>query len=234
MDRNLLDYLGITGRKASGREHPQLTSHADQRRTMVETQIARRGISNERVLRALMDVPRHAFVPPHLQDRSYDDSPLPIGSGQTISQPYIVAYMTEKLQLESHHRVLEIGTGSGYQAGVMAQLAQEVFTIEIIEHLGKHARELFGELGYKNVRVNIGDGTLGWPEEAPFDAIMVTAAPRILPEILLDQLDVGGRMILPVGDLFQYLYLFERTESGVQEQRLLPVRFVPMTGRIDR
>ncbi len=197
---------------------------------MVALQIASRDVSDERVLAAMRRVPRHAFVPDELVREAYDDRPLPIGHGQTISQPYIVGFMSSALELSGDERVLEIGTGSGYQAAVLAELAREVYTIEIVPELGRQAEQLLRELGYENVHVRIGDGYLGWPEVAPFDAILVTAAPDHVPQPLIDQLTIGGRMILPIGEERQELVLLRRTESGLEREQVLPVRFVPMTG----
>lgn len=195
---------------------------------MVEEQIKRRGVSDERVLEAMEKVPRHLFVPENLRGRAYDDHPLPIGGGQTISQPYIVAFMTEAARLDPSDRVLEIGAGSGYQAAVLAELVKEVYTVEILKPLADSAATRLKELGYDNVRVKWGDGYRGWLEYAPFDAIIVTAAPLLVPEDLIAQLRVGGRMVIPVGDFFQELYLLTRTENGYRKKALLPVRFVPM------
>ena len=203
---------------------------ATERRDMVDLQIRRRGVHDERVLDAMLRVPRHEFVPSSWKSAAYDDRPLPIGHDQTISQPYIVAFMTEALELDGTEKVLEIGTGSGYQAAVLGTLAKEVFTIEIVEPLARRATGVLAELGYDNVHVRCGDGYRGWPEEAPFDAIMVTAAPDHVPQPLLDQLAVGGRLIVPVGSWDQNLVLLERTETGLERREVLPVRFVPMTG----
>jgi len=180
-------------------------------------------------------VPRHRFVPSAYQARAYTDHPLPIGRNQTISQPYIVARMTELLDLTPSSRVLEIGTGSGYHAAVLAQVAREVYTIEIVEDLGREARERLASLGYRNVHVRIGDGYRGWPEEAPFDAIILTAAPAELPQPLLDQLKVGGKMVLPQGSgEIQDLLVITRTEGSLERQRIAAVRFVPMTGEAEK
>ncbi|MBU1784811.1 MAG: protein-L-isoaspartate(D-aspartate) O-methyltransferase [Candidatus Omnitrophica bacterium] len=195
---------------------------------MVEEQIKRRGITDEKVLKAMSKVERHLFVSDEMKGEAYEDHPLPIGSEQTISQPYIVAYMTEAVRLMPEDRVLEIGTGSGYQSAVLAEIVKEVFSVEIIKGLADRAREGLKEMGYTNIEIKHGDGYSGWPENAPFDAIVVTAAPREIPEQLKEQLKVGGRMIIPVGDLFQQLYLITRTEHGFEEKTLLPVRFVPM------
>jgi len=190
-----------------------------------------RGIHEERVLAAMAKVPREEFVPPNSRAQSYEDGPLQIGQGQTISQPYIVAFMTEQLQPKRKDRVLEIGTGSGYQAAVLAELAGEVYSIEIIEPLAKTAEATLRRLGYKNVQVKAGDGYEGWPEHAPFDAITVTCAPDHVPQPLIDQLKEGGRMIIPVGGCGdQELYLLEKKNGQLQRRAVLPVRFVPMTG----
>jgi protein-L-isoaspartate(D-aspartate) O-methyltransferase len=197
---------------------------------MVRDQIERRGVRDPVVLDAMMRVPRHLFVPEELRGRAYEDAPLPIGQGQTISQPYIVAFMTEAIRPQPTDRVLEIGTGSGYQAAVLALVAREVISIEILPKLGESARARLRELGYGNVTVRIGDGYAGCPEEAPFDAIIVTAAPKEMPELLLEQLKVGGRLVIPVGAEEQHLLRLTRTDEGFEREDLLPVRFVPMTG----
>ncbi len=198
------------------------------RKRMVEDQIIKRGISDARVLEAMMKVPRHLFVPRESWDYSYEDHPVGIGHGQTISQPYIVAYMTEVAHLSSTDRVLEIGTGSGYQAAVLAEIVQEVYTIEIIEELANTARQRLEKLGYENIFVKYGDGYQGWKEHAPYDVIIVTAAPDETPQELVEQLKIGGRMVIPIGSFFQELYLIIKTEKGVEKTTLLPVRFVPM------
>jgi protein-L-isoaspartate(D-aspartate) O-methyltransferase len=203
------------------------------RQSMVEDQIVRRGVDNPGVVRAMGEVPRHAFVPQHLQERAYVDAPLAIGSGQTISQPYIVALMTELLELDGDEKVLEIGTGSGYQAAVLARVAREVYTVEIREELGQQAEERLAELGYENVFLRIGDGYQGWPEQAPFDGIMVTAAPDTVPQPLIDQLKEGGKLVIPVGDFFQDLLVLTKTPDGVERREIIPVRFVPMIGEIE-
>jgi protein-L-isoaspartate(D-aspartate) O-methyltransferase len=202
--------------------------YADARRRMVTDQIEARGVADRRVLDAMRRVERHVFVPPPYTDRAYDDSPLPIGLGQTISQPYIVAYMTEALELEPASKVLEVGTGSGYQAAVLAEITPRVFSIEIRSDLAQRARETLARLGYKGVRVRAGDGYLGWPEEAPFDRIIVTAAPDHVPQPLVQQLAVGGRMVIPVGSLMQEMTILTKTSRGVTERRTIPVRFVPL------
>jgi protein-L-isoaspartate(D-aspartate) O-methyltransferase len=206
---------------------------AGDRARMVETQIRARGITDPRVLDAMQRVPRHRFVPPDLHSRAYDDTPLPIGDGQTISQPYIVAYMTEALELEADDRVLEIGTGSGYQAAVLAGIVKDVYTIEIVPSLAARARDLLAELGYTNIHARQGDGYAGWPDAAPFDKIIVTAAPPDIPQALVDQLAVGGRMVVPVGEELgiQMMTILEKTPDGVVTRETIPVRFVPMIKR---
>lgn len=199
-----------------------------EREAMVLKQIEGRGVSDPRVVKAMREVPRHLFVPKEMRRSAYQDYPLPIGHNQTISQPYIVALMTEVLKLEGNEKVLEIGTGSGYQAAVLSKLCKQAFTIEILKPLADQAREILNRLGYENVTVRHGDGYKGWPEEAPFDAIIVTAAPPEVPPKLVEQLKTGGRMVIPVGTLIQELMLIEKKKDGVVEKRLLPVRFVPM------
>jgi protein-L-isoaspartate(D-aspartate) O-methyltransferase len=202
-----------------------------QRESMVERQIAARGVKDRAVLKALRAVPRHEFVPPDLASEAYSDNPLPIGYGQTISQPYIVGYMSEMLKLAPEHKVLEIGAGSGYQAAVLSRLAREVYTIEIVEPLGVQARDRLERLGYRNIHVRIGDGYRGWPEEAPFDRIILTAAPPEIPEALIEQLAPGGRLIAPVGPSYgdQEIILVDKDAEGrIHTKTDLPVRFVPM------
>ena len=198
------------------------------RQEMVKTQLETRGITDAKVLKAMRKVKRHLFVPTHQLISAYNDSPLPIGYGQTISQPYIVAYMTQAARLFPDDRVLEIGTGSGYQAAVLAELVKEVYTIEILKPLADTARVRLEELGYRNIKVKHGDGYKGWKEYAPYDAIIVTAAPDEVPEELVRQLKVGGRMVVPIGSFFQELYLITKRESGIKQELLLPVVFVPM------
>jgi protein-L-isoaspartate(D-aspartate) O-methyltransferase len=206
-------------------------SQAAARRRMVNEQIAARGVKNPRVLAAMRTVPRHRFVPPALVSRAYDDSPMPIGHGQTISQPFIVAHMTEALDIQRLHNVLEIGTGSGYQAAVLGELARTVYTIEIVPELARGAAATLKALGYSNVHVRAGDGYAGWPEHSPFDRIMLTAAPEEIPRPLIDQLAPGGRLLAPVGEqgAVQWLTIVEKTPQGVTQRRTLPVRFVPFT-----
>jgi protein-L-isoaspartate(D-aspartate) O-methyltransferase len=202
---------------------------AAERDRMVREQIEARGVTDPRVLAAMRAVPRHRLMPTELAARAYDDAPQPIGDGQTISQPYIVALMTEAIEPEPTDRVLEIGTGSGYQAAVLSKLVKEVYSIEIVEPLGLAAAERLQELGYDNVTVRIGDGYKGWPEKAPFDAIVVTAAPPEIPQALVDQLAEGGSMVVPVGTAFQELMLIEKKKGGEMTKRVITgVRFVPM------
>jgi len=200
---------------------------------MVEKQLkaAGRDITNERVLKAMREVPRHVFVPQEYQRQAYQDSPLPIGHGQTISQPYIVAFMTQLLDPKPGDRVLEIGTGSGYQAAILSPLVKEVYTIEIIEELAETAKKALETHDFDNVHVRAGDGYKGWPEKAPFDSIIVTAAPDDIPQPLIDQLKEGGRMIIPVGVGVQELVLLTKEDGKIEKQAVLPVRFVPMTGK---
>jgi protein-L-isoaspartate(D-aspartate) O-methyltransferase len=201
------------------------------RRRMVDEQLKARDIQNPRVLQAMLDVPRHLFVPEALRGEAYGDYPLPIGHDQTISQPYIVGFMTQALDVAPGHRVLEIGTGSGYQAAVLARLARDVYTIEIVPALADRARDTLATLGYRNVHVRTGNGYLGWPEHAPFDRVMVTAAPDDVPPALLAQLKIGGLMAIPVGTLTQELRILRRTATGTETLTTLPVRFVPMTNK---
>jgi len=210
-------------------------AYVRERAGMVASQIRARGIHDERLLNALQTVPRHLFVPREEWHLAYGDFPLPIGCDQTISQPYIVAYMTDMLALQPQDRVLEIGTGSGYQAAVLAQMAREVYTIEIVQPLCEQAGRRLQSLGCTNVRVRCGDGYAGWPEAAPFDAIMITAAPETIPPLLIDQLAAGGRLILPFGREYQELILLKKDhQGGISRKTLIPVRFVPMTGQIER
>ena len=216
---------------ASGRLEAQRAEPFEaQRQRMVETQIRGRGISSSTVLEAMQQVPRHRFVDDSYIYVAYDDRALPIGDAQTIPQPYLVALMASLLRLDGDEKVLEIGTGSGYQAAILALLADEVFSIEILEDLGGQARRTLAELGYENVNVVIGDGYRGLPEEAPFDGILVTAAPSRVPQPLVDQLRVGGRMVIPVGGYFQDLLVVTRTADGIEETRVELVRIEPMTG----
>ena len=208
----------------------QTDDAAGARRRMVDRQLRARGIVDPRVLAAMEAVPRQRFVPSSLEPRAYDDRPLPIGYEQTISQPYVVAYMTEALALPDNAKVLEIGTGSGYQAAILGEIARDVFTIEIVPELAMRARALLAGLGYDNIEVRTGDGYRGWPAESPFDAIIVTAAPDHIPPTLVDQLAVGARLVIPVGRLQQEMTIVTKAADGAVTETTLPVRFVPMTG----
>ena len=203
--------------------------YADARTRMVRQQIAARGVADRRVLAAMATVPRHRFVGPGLVPHAYEDRPLPIGHGQTISQPYIVAYMTELLSLTSGARVLEVGTGCGYQAAVAGEIARHVYTIEIVKALAEAATATLADLGYTNITVRHGDGYGGWPDQAPFDGILVAAAPDHVPPALVAQLAMGARLVLPVGGDDQEMRVITRTVGGHREERLIPVRFVPLT-----
>ena len=210
-------------------------TEASKRARMVETQIVARGVRNARVLAAMREVPRHLFVDPARRAAAYEDNPLPIAGDQTISQPYIVALMTELQELQPDARVLEIGTGSGYQSAVLGKCAREVYSIEILPELAQGAAARLKELHYDNVTVKAGDGYRGWPEHAPFDGIIVTAAPERIPEPLLEQLASGGRMVIPVGGFFQELKVFHKGADGkIAEKDIIPVRFVPMTGEVEK
>jgi protein-L-isoaspartate(D-aspartate) O-methyltransferase len=204
------------------------------RQRMVEQQIKARGVRDQRVLEIMRRVPRQLFVPKEERDNAYDDRPLPIGYGQTISQPYIVGLMSELMQLRGGERVLEIGTGSGYQAAVLSGLAAEVYSIEIVRELAEKAQSTLKEAGCNNVWVRWGDGYAGWPEKAPFAAIMVTAAADRIPEKLVDQLEIGGRLVIPVGNVSQDLLLCVKTSEGLTQKSIIPVLFVPMTGKIQK
>lgn len=201
---------------------------------MVAEQIEARGVRDMRVLEVMRRVPRWQFVPASMRTAATEDRPLPIGNGQTISQPYIVALMTELLEVEPGDRVFELGTGSGYQAAILAEMGVEVYTIEIKAGLCEHAQTVLQELGYDSAHVRCGDGYGGWPDAAPFDGIIVTAAPDRIPDPLLGQLRDGARMVIPVGDFYQELKVITRTGDAFQERSVIPVRFVPMTGEIER
>lgn len=222
----------VSGCENGNQAMTQENDHTRQveRDSMVDTQIVAGGVTDQAVVAAMRRVPRHRFMPDSHSKGAYGDFPLSIGYEQTISQPFIVAYMTQALKLKPDEKVLEIGTGSGYQAAILAELVSKVLTIEIVEPLAVTAKQTLAELGYRNVRVRVGDGYQGWPDESPFDAIILTAAPDHIPEPLLEQLAIGGRLILPLGDYPQRLLLIRRTEKGYQETELLPVVFVPMTG----
>ena len=207
----------------------QQTDWKDWTKKMVREQIIRRGISNNQVIDVMQNTPRHRFVPDGVADYAYQDNALPIGKGQTISQPYIVAFMTETLDVDSTYKVLEIGTGSGYQAAVLSPLVKHVYTIEIVKMLAQRADSTLKALSYNNVTVRWGDGYKGWPEEAPFDRIIGTAAPPEIPKALIDQLKPGGKMVLPVGTNWQEIVVLTKSKSGkIQKKNVLPVRFVPM------
>jgi protein-L-isoaspartate(D-aspartate) O-methyltransferase len=203
------------------------------REAMVKNQLMAGGIRDPRVLEAMAEVPRHEFVPLRVRPFAYADGPLPIGHGQTISQPFIVAYMTQLLELTKDDTVLEVGTGSGYQAAILGKMAKEVYTIEIVPPLAQSAKELLERLGFQNVHVREGDGYLGWPEKAPFDAIIVTCAPDHVPEPLVNQLREGGRLIIPIGEEggIQQLVLLRKRDGKILQENKLDVRFVPMTGK---
>lgn len=227
--------VALTALSACDRSVTFARDFDSQREKMVKEQITARGVTDERVLGALRKVPRHEFVPQKWRGEAYDDGPLPIGHDQTISQPYVVALMTEQLRPQPNHRVLEIGTGSGYQAAVLAGLVANVYTIEIVEPLAKSAEATLQRLGYKNVHVKSGDGYKGWPEHAPFDSIIVTCAPDHVPQPLVDQLKEGGRMVIPVGPrLAQELYVVQKQNGQMRQAALIDVRFVPMTGDAQR
>jgi protein-L-isoaspartate(D-aspartate) O-methyltransferase len=222
---------------AAAREHPAFGERVKERERMVRDDIEHypfQPVRDPLVLKAMRRVPRHLFVPEAYREEAYRNSPLPIGNNQTISQPFIVAHMTELLELQRDHRVLEIGTGSGYQAAVLAELCDHVFTIEIIPSLGKQAEKILRELGYSNIHLRIGDGYEGWPEQAPFDRIIVTCAPDDIPEPLISQLAPGGRIVIPVGKPYgnQYMVVVRKDNKGrITREHKYPVRFVPMTGK---
>lgn len=228
--RNALSPAALPAQSTSTDSNEQ----REARERMVREQIAARGVRDPRVLEALRKVPRHLFVPAEMQPWAHSDGPLPIGRGQTISQPYIVAFMSEALELKPQDRVLEIGTGSGYQAAVLVHLAREVYSIEIVEPLAREAAERLRRLGYTSVKLRVGDGYRGWPEAAPFDAIIVTAAPDHVPPALIEQLREGGRLVLPLGRYEQDLVRLRRTPQGLRKEILLPVRFVPMVGEAEK
>jgi protein-L-isoaspartate(D-aspartate) O-methyltransferase len=229
----LLLFGACTQKSGPARAVPsEAEPRSEARMRMVSEQIEARGVAQARVLAAMRKVPRHRFVPASQDAYAYEDRPLPIGHQQTISQPYIVALMTELADVRQGDTVLEVGTGSGYQAAVLAEMGVKVFSIEIVEALAEGAAALLSELGYgKHVEVRHGDGYGGWPEQAPFDAIIVTAAPPKIPQPLKEQLEVGGHLLIPVGQHFQSLLRVTRTKKGFDEESVIPVRFVPMTGK---
>lgn len=206
-------------------------ARSEAREKMVTEQIEARGVSDPRVLAAMRSVPRHLFMPQYARHAAYEDHPVPIGHDQTISQPFIVAYMSELAKVKEGDRVLEIGTGSGYQAAILDEMGAEVFSIEIVEPLARSAEQLLRELGHDRVKVRYGDGYEGWPEEAPFDVVMLTASPPEIPDPLIEQLAPGGRLIAPVGRHYQELVVITSGPDGLVGEKVLPVRFVPMTGR---
>jgi protein-L-isoaspartate(D-aspartate) O-methyltransferase len=214
----------------AGADDPTAAARAQ----MVRDQVEARGVRDPRVLAAMRKVPRHELVPESVRDHAYEDRPLPIGESQTISQPYVVAAMTEALELKGDERVLEVGTGSGYQAAVLAELCQQVYSIEIVPALAERARKDLARLGYANVEIRQGDGWRGWPEHAPFDAIVVTAAPAEVPPELIEQLAVGGRLVIPVGRYEQELVRIRKTPEGISREVLFGVRFVPMRGEAEK
>ncbi len=205
--------------------------YIERRWDMVENQIVSRGIQDARVIKAMLKVKRHLFVPKEYLDSAYSDKPIPIEKEQTVSQPYMVALMTELLNSSPGKKILEIGTGSGYQSAILAETGCDLYTIEIIEDTADNARKTLEKLGYSNIKYRIGDGYRGWEENAPFEGIIVTAAPADIPDKLIEQLSQGGRMIIPVGDLSQELLLIENTNEGVKRKKITAVRFVPMTGQ---
>jgi len=223
--------IGLPACSSSGAEQRRARDWETERTRMVNEQLRARDITDARVLDAMLKVPRHLFVPDLQRSQAYEDHPLPIGHDQTISQPYIVAFMTQGLNIAPDHRVLEIGTGSGYQAAVLSVLAKDVYTIEIVAPLAEQSRATLADLGYRNVHVRHGNGYLGWAEHAPYDRIMVTAAPTEVPPALVEQLKIGGLMAIPVGSFTQELRILRRTATGVETLSTLPVRFVPMTGK---
>ncbi|MBI2485613.1 MAG: protein-L-isoaspartate(D-aspartate) O-methyltransferase [Deltaproteobacteria bacterium] len=227
----LLPFLLLT---ASSTSEDDNNIDVEKRWDMIEKQIISRGIQDPKLIKAMIKIPRHKFVPANLREYAYGDNPIPIGMEQTISQPYIVALMTELLKLKEGEKVLEVGTGSGYQAAILAEMGCEVFTIEILEALVEKAKQVLESLGYQKIHYKIGDGYSGWPEHAPYDAIIVTAAPDHIPQPLIEQLKVNGRMVIPVGDQYQELILIKKREKRVEMKTVTPVRFVPMTGEAQK
>jgi len=228
----IICFISILECRQNNNKIRQTTSYntfKEERKLMVEEQIKKRGIKDSTIIKAFLKVPRHRFVPIKYRKMAYKDHPLPIGEGQTISQPYIVAYMTQILNLSKTDKVLEIGTGSGYQAAILGELSDSIYTIEIITSLGNRASRLLQEMGYSNIKVKIGDGYQGWEEYAPFDAIIVTCAPTEIPNALKNQLKEGGRIIIPVGSLYyQNLVYLRKVNNQIKEEKVFPVRFVPM------
>lgn len=210
------------------------TAYSQSRNEMVDSQLIGRGISDKNTIKAMRKVPRHKFVPDYVREMAYSDTPLPIGMGQTISQPYIVAYMTELLKPKKGQKILEIGTGSGYQTAILSEIGCEVYTIEIVEALAVYARKILTDMGYSNIHFKIGDGYQGWEMYSPYDGIIVAAAPSEIPEPLISQLSEKGKMVIPVGDDLQELLLVTKTKDGIKEERMSPVRFVPMRGEAEQ
>ena len=208
-----------------------MKDHDVSRKRMVEEQIAARDVKDSRVLDVMLKMPRHVFVSEKLQDQAYSDQPLPVGEGQTISQPYMVALMTELMHLSADDRVLEIGTGSGYQTAILAELAGEVYTVEIVESLMERSKKLLHELGYRNIKFRTDDGYFGWEEYAPFDVILVTCGPDSIPQPLVDQLAEGGCLVIPVGSMYQVLTIVEKVDGKIKKHKSISCRFVPMVGQ---
>ncbi len=224
--------LGLAGVLALSGPVPAADGYEGQRRAMVEQQVRQRGITNRDVLAAMEQVPRHQFVPESLRDKAYSDQPLVLGPGRTIYQPYMVALMTNLLDLKRGAKVLEVGTGTGYQAAVLSRIAREVYSIEIVEPVASQASKRLEVMGYNNVEVRVGDGYQGWPDEAPFDAILLSAAPPKIPKPLLNQLRVGGKMVAPVGAFLQDLQVITKTADGLEKRTVIPVRLQPMQGQV--
>ena len=222
--------MRLSVRKSRNKNHSAEDNYVELRHKMVRKQIRNRGIVNTRVLEVMNEVPRHQFVEPSFLDDAYADHALPITDNQTISQPYIVALMTELLELQPTFKVLEIGTGCGYQTAVLAEIVEQVYTVEIIENLAKDARERLETFGYRNICLKVGNGYFGWQEHAPYDGILVAAAPKEIPNRLIDQLSIGGRLVLPIGASNQELVLIQKTNGGIKQTAITGVRFVPMTG----
>ncbi|HEY9423064.1 MAG TPA: protein-L-isoaspartate(D-aspartate) O-methyltransferase [Thermoanaerobaculia bacterium] len=224
--------LGLAGILALSGPVPAADGYESMRRTMVEQQVRQRGITNREVLAAMEQVPRHLFVPESLRDKAYSDQPLALGPGRTIYQPYMVALMTHLLDLKRGAKVLEVGTGTGYQAAVLSRVAREVYSIEIVEPVASQARKRLEVMGYNNIEVKNGDGYQGWADKAPFDAILLSAAPPKIPKPLLNQLRVGGKMVAPVGGFFQDLQVITKTADGLEKRTVIPVRLQPMAGQV--
>ena len=224
--------LGLVAVLALGDSAAAVDGYDGMRRSMVEQQVRQRGITNRDVLAAMEQVPRHLFVPESLRDKAYSDQPLALGPGRTIYQPYMVALMTNLLELKRGAKVLEVGTGTGYQAAVLSRVAREVYSIEIVEPVASQARKRLEVMGYNNVEVKVGDGYQGWPDKAPFDAILLSAAPPKIPKPLLNQLRVGGKMVAPVGGFFQDLQVITKTADGLEKRTVIPVRLQPMEGQV--